>query len=124
MKYLGIDFGLRRVGLSISEGNLASPFKILEGKNFEDLISKIKKETLGFDKIVIGLPEGRIAKLVKKVSKALKTSGLDVVEVPEVLSTQNAIKKMIELGIPKKKRVTTDSYSATLILQDYLDNYL
>lgn len=124
MKYLGIDFGLKRVGLAVSEGEMASPYKIIENSSFSDLLEKIKKEAIGFDQIVIGLPEGRIGKLVKKVSKTLKNSGLNVVEVSETLSTQNAIKKMIELGVPKKKRATPDSYSATLILQDYLDNYL
>ena len=122
MKYLGVDFGLRRVGLAISEGSLASPFKVLEGKKIENLVADIKKEARNFDKIVFGLPEGRLGKLIRRVIKDLRNLGLDVIEVDETLSSQNALKKMIELGISKKKRSVNDAYSAAIILQKYLDN--
>ncbi len=32
MKYLGVDFGLKRVGLAVSEGELASPLQTIEVK--------------------------------------------------------------------------------------------
>ena len=43
MKYLGIDFGSKRVGLALSDENLqfAFPFKVLE--NSENLLEDIKK---------------------------------------------------------------------------------
>lgn len=121
MKYLGVDFGLKRVGLAISEGTLASPYKVITGANFSDLLDKIKKEAEGFEKIVIGLPDGKMGKLVKKAIKKLKESGVDIIEADETLSTQNATKQMIELNIPKEKRRINDAYSAGIILQNYLD---
>jgi len=121
MKYLGVDFGLRRVGLSTSEGELASPLKTIEGSSFLDLLERIKKEAEGFDKVVIGLPEGRMGKLVKKAIKKLRESGVDIIEADETLSTQQASKQMIELNIPKQKRAVNDAYSAAIILQNYLD---
>ncbi len=121
MKYLGVDFGLKRVGLAVSEGELASPFKVIEGTSFADLLEKIKKETIGFDKVVIGLPEGKMGKIVKKAIKKLRESGVDIIETDETLSTQKATKQMIELNIPKKKRRINDAYSAGIILQNYLD---
>lgn len=121
MKYLGVDFGLKRVGLATSEGELSSPYKIIEGSSFLDLMDKIKKEANGFDKVVIGLPEGRMGKLVKKAIKKLRESGIDIIETDETLSTQNAMHEMIELNIPKKKRQISDAYSAAIILQGYLD---
>jgi len=121
VKYLSVDFGLKRVGLAVSEGELASPLKVIEGTSFIDLLEKIKIEAIGFDKVVIGMPEGKIGKLVKKAIKKLRESGIDIIEADETLSTQNATREMIELNIPKKKRRINDAYSASIILQNYLD---
>lgn len=124
MKYLGIDFGLKRVGLSASEGTLASPFKTLEVKNFQDAVRQvddlIKKE--GFDKVVVGLPEGKIGQIVLGFIKALKNTGVEVVGADETLSSQKAVQQMIESGISKKERHTADATAAAIILQDYLDS--
>lgn len=121
MKYLGVDFGLKRVGLAISEGEIASPYKIIEGVSILDLLEKLKKEALGFDRIIIGLPEGKMGKVVKKIVRNLKSLGLDVIEVDETLSTQQATIQMVELNIAKKKRTSNDAYAAAIILQNYLD---
>lgn len=122
MRYLGIDFGLKRVGLAISYGNLASPWKVITGPGFNDLVEKIKKEAFAFDQVVVGLPEGEMEKVVKKLTQFLKAAGIDVVETDETLSSQKAISQMVELNIPKKKRKTSDAYSAAIILQNYLDS--
>lgn len=122
MKYLGVDFGVRRVGLSRSEGELASPYKILEGKGVWDLVEKIKNEAKGFDNIVIGLPEGRMGETIKKVIKSLRAEGLEVHEADETLSSKNAVKLMVELGLSRKKRRSNDAIAASEILQNYLDN--
>ena len=122
MRYLGIDFGLRRVGLAISEGLLASPYKVLTGKGFDDLLEQIKKESNGFDKLVVGMPEGKIGQTVKGLIKALRKIGLDVEEAEETLSSKKALSRMVELDIPLKKRKVSDDIAAAIILQEYLDN--
>lgn len=122
MKYLGVDFGLRRVGLARSEGILAAPWKVINGLNFNDLAQKLQKEAAAFDKIIVGMPEGKMGKLVKKLVKSLKASDFEVAEADETLSSQMAGSLMIELNIPRKKRVVYDAYSAAIILQNYLDN--
>lgn len=123
MKYLGIDFGLRRIGLALSEGNLASPLKVVEVKGFQDAVKKviglIKSE--GFDKVVVGLPEGKSGQIVLGFINALRKQGLDVAEADETLSTRQAISQMIETNIPKRKRGSNDAHSAAIILQNYLD---
>ncbi len=121
MKYLGVDFGLRRIGLATSDGELASPFKVVEGRGFTDLVEKIKKEAVGFDKIVVGLPEGKIGQTVLGFVKALKKSGLDVETADETLSSQKAVEAMVELNISKKDRRVIDAVAAAIILQNYLD---
>lgn len=123
MKYLGVDFGLRRIGLATSDGELAAPFKVLEVKSLKDAVLKLEK-VVGegeFDQVVIGLPEGKMGQVVLGCINKLRKSGIDVIEVDETLSTQNAIRRMIELNISKEKRKINDDYSAAVILQEYLD---
>lgn len=122
MKYLGIDFGLRRAGLATSEGNIASPWKVIAGSSLKDLSNKLIKEAEGFDQLVVGRPEGKMGEVVKKVVKSLRSYGFQVAETDETLSTQQAISQMITLNIPRKKRRVDDAYSASIILQNYLNN--
>lgn len=128
MKYLGIDYGKKKVGLSISEGNFASPFKVLEVGSLEDAVQKIlsviKKEEI--DKVIIGTAEsGEAKKIAKNFIKQLKNLTppmCDIVEVDELLSTHDASLKMIEMGVSKKSRKEDDAYAASIILQNYLDS--
>lgn len=124
MKYLGVDFGLRRIGLATSEGEIASPYKILEVKNLaegvEKVLNVISQESI--DKILVGMPEGKLGKTVLGFIRKLKKSGLQVEGVDETLSTRNATYQMIEMNIPKEKRKFNDAYSAAIILQAWLDN--
>lgn len=123
MKYLGIDFGLKRIGLAVSEGELASPWQILEVNNFSDAIEKISGviKNSSFEKIVIGLPEGKMGKNVIGFIKALSKKGIEVETADETLSSKNALQTMIEQGVKEKKRHLQDAYSAAEILQNYLD---
>lgn len=124
MKYLGIDFGLRRIGLAVSEGELASPWQILDVKNFSDAIKKTSTviKDGGFEKIVVGLPEGKMGKNVVGFVNALKKNGFDVSTADETLSSKKALQIMIEQGVGKKDRHHEDDFSAAEILQNYLDN--
>lgn len=125
MRYLGIDFGLRRIGLATSEhGQLAAPWKILEVTGFKDAACKLERvlNEESFDKIIVGLPEGKIGKTVLGFIKALEKKGLNVESADETLSSKNAVSQMVELEIPKNKRRFSDDYSAAIILQNYLDN--
>ena len=121
MRYLGIDFGLKKIGLAISEGELAAPLKVLEASNFQDALSKIKKEAADFDKVIIGKPEGKVGKKVTKLVSLLKKESMDIEEWDETLSSQKAMAYMIQSGLGKNKRKITDAYSAAIILQEYLD---
>ncbi len=124
MKYLGIDFGLKRMGFAISEGQLASPWQVLEVVGFKDSIDKTLKIIKGdsFEKIVVGLPEGKMGKTVLGFVKALRKVGLDVETTDETLSSHQAITQMIELNISQKKRRILDDTAAAIILQNYLDS--
>ena len=124
MKYLGIDFGLKHVGLAVAEGPLAEPLGekkySQQEKLFNYLNSIIIKQQI--DKIVIGLPEGKLAGAVKNFGKKLtELTGREVFFQDETLSTQEAKLKLIAAHAPQKKRRFDHSAAAALILQDYLD---
>ena len=124
MKYLGVDFGLKRLGLSFSEGQLASPFKVIQVKNFKDAVLKIEEivKIEGFEKVIVGLPEGKIGQTVRGFINALRKKGLEIEGADETLSSKKASLKMIELNIPKERRRVNDAIAAAIILQNYLDN--
>lgn len=124
MRYLGIDFGLRKVGLAVSEGELASPWQILKVKNFADALEKTAKiiEEEKFVKVIIGLPEGRMAENVKRFIRALSKRDIDVESSDETLSSKRALEQMIGQNIPLKKRRSNDTVAAAIILQNYLDS--
>ena len=123
MKLLGIDFGLAKVGLAMADENLAQPFGVIN--NDSRLVEKISKicQANRVEKVVIGIPEGEMAKKVKKFAKKLSQStDLLIVFQDETLTSKEAIVKMIEAGKGRKYRQTkSDAFAAALILQSYLD---
>lgn len=124
MKYLGVDYGKRKVGLSISEGLSVSPLKVIEISSLADGVAKISHiiKTEEIDELVIGVPEGgEVRRMVEKFIKEIKEiEEIKVIGVDETLSSRNAIKKLIEEGSSQKKRKKEDAVSAVLILEEYL----
>lgn len=124
MKYLGIDFGLKKIGLAMSAGELASPWQIIDVRNFTDAVEKISRIIVDgdYNKVVVGLPEGKTGKNVAGFVNALGKRGFKVDIADETLSSQKALETMIETGIRRRKRHHEDAYSAAEILQNYLDS--
>ncbi len=123
MKYLGIDYGSKRVGLATSdeEGKMAFPYAVI--LNNEKLIDKIgeiiKKEKI--EKIIIGESTNfkgepnKIMVEIEKFTEELKEKfKLEVVFEPEFLTSVQAEKL-------QGKNEMTDASAAALILQSYLD---
>ena len=125
MKILAVDFGLKNIGLAISEGKLAEPFSLLKVKGKSRVIEQLKKicQENKIDLIVLGLPQGRLVPLIKNFSQEIqKRINLPVVFQDETLTSQEAVVKMIEGGKPlKKRRKEKHIVSACLILQSYLN---
>ncbi|MBM3205242.1 Holliday junction resolvase RuvX [Candidatus Shapirobacteria bacterium] len=126
MKILGIDFGLKKIGLALGEGQLAQPFDVLKIKKnplriLPRLVSLCQQKEV--EKIVIGLPETGLVKQIKEFGQELENlSGLPVFFHPETLTTQDALAKMKQAGIRRKARQQKeDACAAALILQDWLD---
>ena len=116
MRLLGIDYGLKRVGLSLSYGYLADPLIVLI--NSKDLLVKIcsicKKNEI--EKIVIGLPgKSKMSKIIKQFGDTLKSDcRLPIVYWDETLTS-------IEAEKFSNKKTKTDALAAAIILQSYID---
>ncbi|MDO8569968.1 MAG: Holliday junction resolvase RuvX [Candidatus Daviesbacteria bacterium] len=123
MKYLGIDWGLKRIGLAVSEGKLATPFLNLEISGLKDGVEKvvnlIKKENV--ELIILGKPEGKMGKIVDKTYQAFLKKKINIKLADETLSTHDAKKIMLEMGFGKNTRKNDNACAAALILQRYLD---
>lgn len=132
MRYLGIDHGSKRVGLSFGDDlGVATPLPALreadESKVIEALGGLIRQRRI--TELVLGWPlnmddtVGPKAKEAERFAELLRrTFGLPVHLVDERLTSAEA-----EATIPKQRlrdvRATgvIDSRAATLILQDYLN---
>lgn len=130
-RILGIDFGLKKIGLAKTDGYLAEPLETLKVNQTPDrLLSQInllcQKEKI--ERIVIGLPDSGLVEKIKKFGHDLgKMSGLPIDYQPETLTTKEAIAKMKQAGLRQKSRKKKeDAIAAALILQSWLDqkNYV
>lgn len=123
MRFLGIDFGEKRVGLAVSdeEGRVAFPHSvILNDKNILDEIERIVKER-NIEKIVIGESKdfkgkpNEIMFEIEKFKKELKEkTKLPIYFEPEFMTSVQAEK------ITGKNEMT-DASAAAIILQSFLD---
>lgn len=134
MRYLGLDFGTKTVGVAISDltGTIASTYKtifyngdeVLLFKELSLIIDEFKIKT-----IVLGLPKnmnnsiGERGELTLHFKEDLeKKFGVDVIMVDERLTTKEATTYMLEADLSRKKRKQkVDSLAANIILQTYLD---
>lgn len=123
MRYLGIDFGSKRVGIALSdeEGTLAFPYSVL--KNDKALLSeverivkeqKVKLIVMGESKDFKG-DDNPIAKQIAEFKRVLeKTTRKKVEYEPEFLTSVQAARF-------QGKVEKLDASAAAIILQSYLD---
>lgn len=123
MKYLGIDFGTKRIGLAISdnEGKMAFPHKVLlNGKNtLEEIVEIIKKENI--NKVVMGESKdfkgepNKIMAEINKFKKKLEEKINSKVFFEQEFMTSSQAEKI------QGKNKMLDASAAAIILQSYLD---
>lgn len=122
MRYLGIDYGEKNIGLAVSDeiGDFVFPLSVLSNNAhfLKKLNDVIKDKDIG--SIVIGLPlnfkseETEMSKQIRKFGKKLG----NYIELPiffenEVLTSQAAARIQGEIS-------TLDASSAALILESFL----
>jgi len=134
MRALGIDFGLKRVGLALSDrtGTLVSPYRTIERTTrdalFDELAEILQKESV--EAVVIGLPlslEGEDTLTTRQVrnfaeSMARRTE-LPVHLMDERLSSAQAEEELNAAGLRgKKRKAVLDSQAAAVILRSWLES--
>lgn len=123
MKTLGIDYGEKKIGIAVSEGEFITPIGILP--NTKDLGEKLKEliKKEGVEKVVIGISEGRLNRKQREFgAKIAQIISPPVLFWDEALTSREAVKKMIESGASRKKRHLEDAVAASLILESYLES--
>lgn len=131
MRYLGIDYGSKRIGLSLSDPLLitAQPLKVLENTAVAfDEISKICSN-YGVEKIIVGLPKTLKGKNSSATQKVIaftnklrqKIPHIKIVFYDERLSTAEALKLTKGHISAKKQKEIIDKLAASYILQGFLD---
>ena len=132
MKVIGIDFGLSKVGLAISDpsGIIALPLKVILYKNKEDLLSELKdiSKEKNVNKFVIGYPismnykENEMTKIIDIFKQDMENMNFEVILEDERLSSEYAKKIMIEQDVKvSRNKEMVDLTAASIILQTYLD---
>ncbi len=123
MRYLGIDYGTKRVGVAVSDesGTLAFPYAILD--NGKGLVGEVKTICAheSVERIVVGESvdyKGKPNLVMKEADRFIaelkETVAIPVLSEREFLSTQQA-----RFFQNNRKRV--DDSAAAIILQSYLD---
>ena len=131
-RFLGIDFGEKRVGLALSDRSnlIASPVKTLNYINENDLVTQLKKIVIENDieNFVLGLPinmngeDTAQTKIVRKFKKSLSSLDLPVIYEDERLSSISAKNALILQNIKTgHNKPEIDKTAAAIILQQYLD---
>lgn len=137
MKYLGIDFGTKNIGLAISDegGKIAFPFKVIARNKAEEEISEIIKNE-SIDEIVCGdtlqgnKEENSVTPLLNEfVSSLEEITGKKIILQNEAFTTgifvlEKLGKQMNTTrgGRPEKLGIShEDDRVASVILQRYLD---
>jgi putative Holliday junction resolvase len=127
MKIIGIDYGRKKIGISVGDSNirLAEPLKVINVDTTKEALEKIARLTIDeqADKVVVGISEGKMAGETKIFVKGLlEKIILPIVLHDETLSTKEAQVKSIEAGMKKSKRKRLeDAFASAIMLQSYLD---
>jgi putative Holliday junction resolvase len=133
-RVIGIDFGLKRTGLALSDPSeiIASGLKTVDSRELmKVLIELVQKENV--EAIALGEPKrlnneaSHITVNVHLLKEALENQFplIKIVLIDERFTSKMAFQAMIDGGVKKKDRqnkATVDMVSATIILQSYLDH--
>src|SRR5258706_6265293 len=135
MKFLGVDYGSKKIGLAVSDdgGQLAFPYKIIRNtkKTIDEIIflcleKNIRTIIVGKSDNLSGLPN-KIQNEIENFTKILKDKGFIIESSKEFLTSSEArwskkrAKPVANLQRSQKNTNEVDASAAALILQRYLD---
>lgn len=130
MKYLGIDYGTKRIGVAQSDetGTIAFPLATVSaGPQAAHEVAQLAKDNR-IEKIVIGESKdfkgaaNPVMKDIEQFKTALmEASGLPVAYEPEFMTSAQAVRQGLDKRGEGNKKEDLDASAAALILQGYLD---
>lgn len=141
VRVLGIDFGLRRIGLAVSDatGVLARPLRTLErghGQSDADaagavlrIVSELTESGDAIDALVVGLPRrldgtaNNQTALVERFTSRLRHATTLPVHLQDERLTSHEAESRLAMRERdwRKRKERLDAAAAAIILQDYLD---
>ena len=134
MRILGIDFGLKRVGLALTDGTgaMAFPYRTVVRTTREALFAELLGviESEGVEEIVVGLPllldggDSMTTRQARNFAASLgRRTEVPIVLVDERLSSAAAEEELVEAGLTKrsKRKPVLDQQAAVRILETHLD---
>ncbi len=132
-RLIAIDYGLKRVGLAITDPlkMIASPYQTVSALELEDFLLRYDQKE-GIEAFVVGMPRNlknertHATEMVENFVKQLKAKfpKTPVHLVDERFTSKMAADAMITGGAKRKdrrKKENVDKISAAIILQSFLD---
>lgn len=128
MKYLGVDYGLRKVGLALgdSDSRVAVPLAVIAGG--DDLVERLAALAIleSVDAFVVGLPvpttqtqnPAQWERTKAFAALLAETSSLPVHTIDEAFTSYEARRLQKEYGAD----VPEDALAAMMVTQEYLDS--
>lgn len=130
MNILGIDFGLKNVGIALFKNNIIFPYASLKYKSFNDLILQIK-EILSIEEInliLIGDPflniniksslSFHLNAFIEKMNNSIEN--IEILRIDEYNTTNESIELLRKFNYKKSKiKNTKDMISACKIIENY-----
>lgn len=127
MRYLGIDFGTKKIGLALSDeaGQMGFPHGIIpnDGRLIDEILALMERK--GVTAVVMGESrdyagnENKVMAHAKEFAHLLeRRSGIRTEFEPEMLTTQEARRDFEGVRVPGSPDV--DASAAALILTSYL----
>jgi putative holliday junction resolvase len=134
MRFLGLDYGSKRIGVALSDpdGTMAFPIETIQvkpdGSHFKDIKAIIDAYQVA--KLIVGLPynmDGSIGDRAREVIQwggQIETLlGIPVIFWDERLSTSEAHEMLMGINVKGRKRKSiVDKIAASIILKAYLDS--
>lgn len=132
-KYIGIDYGQKKIGLSVTDDDkvFAFPLRTVKKIDFFDFIIDFTKKN-NVEKFIVGKPirmsgensqiESEIIKFIKNLER--KFPKIPIIRFDERFTSKIATKSILSAGVKKKIRLNkeiVDKISATIILRDFLE---
>ena len=132
MRYIGLDLGTKTLGISTSNGVIATNYITLRhNENYDYLVDEVEKIIVKehIDKIVLGFPKnmnntiGERANITLEFKKKLEDkTNLEVIMEDERLTSVVANQALIlENTRREKRKKKVDGVASVIILQSYLD---